>query len=460
MLVKNKRMFYAGASVDVYSDELQNFKGMFFQDEVMKNCFNSYPEIVFIDATYKLLDINTPVYVMLVEDSNGQSEIVFTCLLVHEDQDSVKWMMEIFKERNSNWQKMRVVMADKDMDERHVIKEAFPSASMLICLFHVLRTFKREISCEKLGITPGQRVCSLELLQKMAYASSENEYQALYDELQDTLPQQVIEYFNSNWQGIRDEWVLHGKAKSGSFLNSTNNRLESINAKLKQVIKRHSSLKDFITSLFIIIQSLRLERDHKAATMIQKVKVCPFEKGSAEAKYSEVLTSYASAFVTKQLNLASKLKNIVACDDGNYQVQSVKPVSINHCACLFRQSMLLPCQHIFAVRRKLDQSLYSDSLYDKRWTKSYYCETQRIFINTEVAPSSTCTVTKKSSYPVCALSEQQKYKNASVLALELASIASKTSGVHYERRCDVIKRLTNYWKCGEEVSVVKLTHGM
>ena len=96
-----------GAIVDAYSDELQNFKGMFFQDEVMKNCLNSYP---FIDATYKLLDINTPVYVMLVEDSNGQSEIVFICILVHEDHDSVKWMMDTFKNRNSSWQRIRVVM--------------------------------------------------------------------------------------------------------------------------------------------------------------------------------------------------------------------------------------------------------------------------------------------------------------------------------------------------------------
>ena len=112
----------------------KTLKGCIFQDEAMKNCFYSYPEIVFINVTYKLLDINTPVYVMLVEDSNGQSEIAFTCLLVNEDHDSVKWMMETFKKRKSNWQKVRVVMADKDMDKRNVIKESFP---MLICLFHV-----------------------------------------------------------------------------------------------------------------------------------------------------------------------------------------------------------------------------------------------------------------------------------------------------------------------------------
>ena len=55
------------------------------------------------------------------------------------------------------------------------------------------------------------------------------------------------------------------------------------------------------------IHSLRLERDHEALTMIQKVKVCLFEKGSAEAKHSAM---YASAFVTKQLNLAYRIRTL------------------------------------------------------------------------------------------------------------------------------------------------------
>ena len=74
------------------------------------------------------------------------------------------------------------------------------------------------------------------------------------------------------------------KAESGSFLNTTNNRLESINGKLKQVISRHSSLEKFIDSSFTILATLRTERDHKAAVMFQKVKVQNFEQGSAESR--------------------------------------------------------------------------------------------------------------------------------------------------------------------------------
>ena len=100
-------------------------------------------------------------------------------------------------------------------------------------LFHTLRTFRREVSWEKLGITAGERVVGLELFQKMAYASSEEEYQGLCKELEENCPKQVRDYFKDNWAKIKDEWVLHYKAMCGSFLNSTNNKLESLNGKLK-----------------------------------------------------------------------------------------------------------------------------------------------------------------------------------------------------------------------------------
>ena len=42
----------------------------------MRKTFASFPELLFLDATYKHNDLRMPVYVMLVEDGNGESEIV------------------------------------------------------------------------------------------------------------------------------------------------------------------------------------------------------------------------------------------------------------------------------------------------------------------------------------------------------------------------------------------------
>ena len=193
-------------------------------------------------ATYKLLELGLPVYLMLTEDSNGQSEIVAVCLLVTEHRESMSWMMEAFQQHNENWKNIRVVMADKDIGERDVVKEHLPNAAVLICLFHALRSLRREITCEKMGISSGQRSLCLEMVQKMAYATTEAHYQELYANYQRSAPKEVVLYLDENWHAIRDEWVLGMKSNCGNFLNFTNNRLESINGKLKQVINRHSSL--------------------------------------------------------------------------------------------------------------------------------------------------------------------------------------------------------------------------
>ena len=124
--------------MEVYSDDQKNLKGLFFQDQRMIDRFRAYPELLCLDATYELLELGLPIYIMLCEDSNGQSEIVAVCLLVQEDANSMTWMVDAFKQHNQEWQKIRVIMADKDIGERDVLKRCFPNASVLICLFHTL----------------------------------------------------------------------------------------------------------------------------------------------------------------------------------------------------------------------------------------------------------------------------------------------------------------------------------
>lgn len=88
---------------------------------------------------------------------------------------------------------------------------------MVICLFHTLRSFRREVTCEKMGIASGQRTLCLELIQKMAYASETKEYDEIYSQFQ----RDVVTYFNENWHPIAQEWVLGIKFQGGNFLNTT-----------------------------------------------------------------------------------------------------------------------------------------------------------------------------------------------------------------------------------------------
>jgi zinc finger SWIM domain-containing protein 3 len=435
------------------------FKGLFFQDKQMIEAFNAYPELLCIDATYKLLDLRLPVYLMLVEDSNGLSEIVAVCILVSEDTEGIQWMIEQFKKHNRNWDDIRVIMADKDIKERDTMKKLLPSATVLICLFHTLRTFRREITTEKMGITSGERIMCLEYVQKMAYASSFEEYNSLYEFLKENCPPKVVEYFNENWHELKDEWVLGFKASCGSFLNFTNNRLESINGKLKHVIDIHSSLEEFVSKFFIILTSLRTERDHKAIVHFQKVRVQPFLPSTPEAQYSKILTSYALRFVLKQITLADKVKIIHGKDD-TYEVKTsegTKTVSTMDCACIFRRSMKLPCRHIFALRKQLEAPLFDSKCCANRWTLGYYRDTQRVFNSLPATPS--LDVSFVDARKQRKLTQHEKFRKATILTTELATIVSEASHIHFYRRLGLLKDLIASWKSGMEVALADVDSG-
>ncbi len=316
----------------------------------MKDIFAAYPELVCVDATYKLLELRFPVYVMLIEDGNGLDEMVAVFLLLEETAEYISAMVNIFKKHKNNWESVRVIMADKDGTERNVFASAFPQAKLLICLYHTFRSFRREVVMDKMGISSGQRTLSLEILQQMAYATSEDAYSDIYSRFCACVPGIVISYFNQNWHTIHEQWVLGMKYSSGNFLNNTNNRLEFINQKLKSVISRYSSLEEFVEKFFLILRVLRSERDYKAALTVQKVPVI-FHSTDSEVliRYMKYLTHYAYQFVAKQSQLKDKVVVPELTEEScklssNEGVVEVTAVS---CTCSSCVSMKLPCRHIF-----------------------------------------------------------------------------------------------------------------
>ena len=93
--------------------------------------------MVCIDATYKLLELRLPVYIMPVEDGNGQSEIVAVFMLTQETQVLLSKIMDLFKNHNSRWTSIRVLMSDKDMTERDTLAESFPESELLMSLPYI-----------------------------------------------------------------------------------------------------------------------------------------------------------------------------------------------------------------------------------------------------------------------------------------------------------------------------------
>lgn len=197
----------------------------------MINSLIAYPEIIFLDATFKLLAIIAPVYIILNIDGNGESDIVAIGILMSEDKESLQWFLQCFKDSlpRETANKIINVMTDKDFTERDILRLTFPLIKLNICVFHVLKIFRSEITCEKFKITSNDKILILELIQKLVYSASEKIFSDLVDQIK-RRSVRVYDHLKEKWIDIKEEWCPFIGDKSKNFMNTTNNRLEGINS--------------------------------------------------------------------------------------------------------------------------------------------------------------------------------------------------------------------------------------
>ena len=178
------------------------------QDETMKTTFEKFPEVILLNATHKTNDLRMPLYLMLTVDSNGESEVVAAFIVTNEEEQTIRSMIQTFKEHNPAWEQVKVALTDKDMVERKTLTSEMPAISLLICLFQVLRTFKREITTEKMDITAAGRENrsagnSTEVGLQLKWVSSTSSYEVNRRQLLDLHIKKVTTYYNKNWHPIR-----------------------------------------------------------------------------------------------------------------------------------------------------------------------------------------------------------------------------------------------------------------
>ena len=122
-------------------------------------------------------------------DDNGDFPVVAAFFFSEqEDEQSIQKMIKIFKTWDPQWKDIEVVITDKDMVERSVMKSELPQIHLQICLYHVMRTFSHEVSIEKVGTTSGEKQTVLELLQNITYAIPHSDYDTQYNHILSVKP--------------------------------------------------------------------------------------------------------------------------------------------------------------------------------------------------------------------------------------------------------------------------------
>ena len=95
-------LFEPSVTLEVFADQDENLMGIFYQDNCMKQLYAAFPEVLFVDATHKVNELRMPLYIFLICDGNGQSEIVAAFLVASEQKPVIEQMVRIFKKRNTS----------------------------------------------------------------------------------------------------------------------------------------------------------------------------------------------------------------------------------------------------------------------------------------------------------------------------------------------------------------------
>ncbi|CAL8258529.1 unnamed protein product [Arctogadus glacialis] len=323
---------------------------------------------------------------------------------------------------------------------------------------HTLRTFRREITAEKLGLKQDQRLSILEIVQKLTYASSEEEYDRLYGTLVGMNNESVLNYYNTNWHSIKEQWVEGLKRQSLNLMTSTNNRVEGFNHKLKSVITKYSGMVTFFKDLKQVLAVLETERSHRALLIVQKTSVMN-SQDATEVKYMQLLTPFVYKYLSAQLSLFKKPPSTAASNEAasNERVPEPTNTTSSSCQCGFFKSMGLPCHHIFRFRQLNDIELFDESLVMRRWLKDYYIQSHPIFesvSNTPSLPASPRVAISQVSSSKKPLAQHLKYRKAYHITQRLASLASEATGEKFNHRINLILRLEESWNNEDELGVI------
>lgn len=222
--------------------------------------------------------MDMPLFTQCIVDGNGLTEVASLFLCNSESRQGIGAMLEVFKKCNEKWTETAVIIGDKDFADRSIYTEMFPDAQLQICLYHVLVALHREITTQKRNISAAQRISVLEILTRLVYSKTSDDYNVAYDELCAMKLELVTKYYDDNWHEIREQWTMHGRNTYACYMNTTNNRTERLNRTFKQISNRHAGLLTFFENVSTSVAVLASAKDIKAVRSTMRVERKRFDE--------------------------------------------------------------------------------------------------------------------------------------------------------------------------------------
>jgi len=224
-----------------------------------------------------------------------------------------------------------------------------------------------EVTEARMGITSSRKTVVLELLLKLSYASSQQQYEDLYSQLKNLQIATVTDYYDTNWHNCRHSWVPCFKNSASNMGTTGTQRIESLHQKVKEVVHRSSEIKQFFENLLIFLAASQSASEHRVMDACQRFPTNNPE--TALSAYRQEVSQHAFNLITQK---HASSTNVVLEGTSVQSHEGVLTVSSSACQCQFFKVTSLPCRHIFKFRDVQGRPVFDPVLVPQCWKRSYW----------------------------------------------------------------------------------------
>ncbi|XP_052128681.1 uncharacterized protein LOC127750611 isoform X2 [Frankliniella occidentalis] len=418
-----------GASIFIGTDDEENLKYVFFQTSGMRKNVAQYGRVILLDHSHKVNKNRMPVCVLMVMDGEGNGRAAGYAFVANEQLVTVADVLSSFRQSIGEDVAMGVktIVIDKDPSEIGAIQEVFPDVHIQLCIFHVGRTLKEKSSKETTEVK--------EIVDELKYVRTDARFKALCSQLEKAASVDFYEYMKENWLDCPQAWSFRDKQHSINLGNTTTNRVENHNSKIKMILNSKSTLADAVEGLLNIFTN--------------KEEDVYFRETTASFKVAYLTTAISDPIVNAMLNDLTRFASDLLINELQ-KVPSDEEIveyegSTSECGCPHFMSYDLPCRHIFQCRRMQGEKPYHLGEIAPMFRKKRLCDVA-------IAPG----LVKKKILPVTVpKTSREKYNAANDTCRLISSLLAECGSAQFHERSLVLKELFKLWAEGKEVVLLE-----
>ncbi|TVU20393.1 hypothetical protein EJB05_36600, partial [Eragrostis curvula] len=339
-------------------DDEGRLQNIFWSDSQSQVDYEAFGDVVVFDSTYRVNRYNLP-FVPFVGLDNHRKTVMFGCgILSNETVASYVWLLQAFLEAMRQ-RHPRSVITDGDLAMAKAIEVMMPGADHRLCSWHIEQNMVKRLRGNKLKEFRRFIYTHMDVEQ---FEREWAEYRSRH---------KITE--NDLWMGmlyeLRKKWST-AYTKGRYFLGMVSNqRSESLNARLHKHLERRMSLIDLVEHFQACTVSTRRRQIELDAQAQHGVKFTDRSADPFEKRVARIFTPDMFPKVKEQVRRLHKWKvTEVTLDNGFllHEVSSIENTSrrvqvrctfegallVNAtCQCRMMESEAIACGHIFCVLR-------------------------------------------------------------------------------------------------------------